>query len=71
MISPDEEETEPEWVTTEKKLFLEVRDLNKVWVTEKTHRGHLMNKPAYNSTLTAWFLLLMLDGIKVILNLCS
>lgn len=31
MYTPEEGESEPEWVQTEKKHFTDLRDANKVW----------------------------------------
>lgn len=39
MFTPEEGESEPEWVITERKHFSEFRDMNKVCITTFSRRN--------------------------------
>lgn len=50
MFNPEDGETEPDWVTTEKKQFSEFRDMNKVC----SRKGNLFGNAVL--ALLLWFI---------------
>lgn len=50
MYNPEDGETEPDWVTTEKKQFSEFRDMNKVCI----RKGNLFGTVLLALILNSW-----------------